>query len=37
MTQGINDIDETLAICGSLEPARAVFAAAIAEKPAGRL
>jgi hypothetical protein len=27
---------ETLAICRSLEPARAAFAAAVAEKPASR-
>jgi hypothetical protein len=30
------DCYETLAICRSLEPARAVFAAAVAEKPTGR-
>jgi hypothetical protein len=28
--------DESLAICRTLEPARATFAAAVAEKPAGR-
>jgi hypothetical protein len=37
MTQGINDeVDETLAICRSLELSRAAFKIAVEGKPAGQ-
>ena len=36
MIQGITTLDQTLAICRSLELARAALAAAVAAKPAGR-